>query len=133
MKSHIPSLITAILWRVCSYGALLGVLALSVHVYLSYPLYIKKIPYFSSALRAGFSIQCDAAAPPELRSMLRRVSLPFFSLTGQVLLVDSDGQVAACQVGDKAATEAFRLDRKSTRLNSSHVAISYAVFCVKKT
>src|SRR5690625_6602345 len=25
-----------------------------------------------------------------------------------------------------------RRDRKSTRLNSSHVAISYAVFCVKK-
>src|SRR5690625_6967264 len=24
------------------------------------------------------------------------------------------------------------IDRKSTRLNSSHVAISYAVFCVKK-
>src|SRR5690625_6805443 len=36
-------------------------------------------------------------------------------------------------------TEEFRsgdgtcfLDRKSTRLNSSHVAISYAVFCLKK-
>src|SRR5690625_5939390 len=28
-----------------------------------------------------------------------------------------------------AATES---DRKSTRLNSSHVAISYAVFCLKK-
>src|SRR5690625_5377679 len=26
----------------------------------------------------------------------------------------------------------FELDRKSTRLNSSHVAISYAVFCLKK-
>src|SRR3989442_7011531 len=26
-----------------------------------------------------------------------------------------------------------RLDRKSTRLNSSHVRISYAVFCLKKT
>src|SRR5690625_5929936 len=26
----------------------------------------------------------------------------------------------------------FGLDRKSTRLNSSHVAISYAVFCLKK-
>src|SRR5439155_23909207 len=25
-----------------------------------------------------------------------------------------------------------RLDRKSTRLNSSHVAISYAVFCLEK-
>src|SRR5207253_6307576 len=28
--------------------------------------------------------------------------------------------------------EALRRDRKSTRLNSSHVAISYAVFCLKK-
>src|SRR5690625_1341687 len=26
----------------------------------------------------------------------------------------------------------FQQDRKSTRLNSSHVAISYAVFCLKK-
>src|SRR5690625_6930510 len=26
----------------------------------------------------------------------------------------------------------FTIDRKSTRLNSSHVAISYAVFCLKK-
>src|SRR5699024_11674636 len=26
----------------------------------------------------------------------------------------------------------FCLDRKSTRLNSSHVSISYAVFCLKK-
>src|SRR5690625_6528936 len=28
--------------------------------------------------------------------------------------------------------EHYPLDRKSTRLNSSHVAISYAVFCLKK-
>src|SRR5690625_5394602 len=28
--------------------------------------------------------------------------------------------------------DAFNSDRKSTRLNSSHVAISYAVFCLKK-
>src|SRR3989442_7096885 len=28
--------------------------------------------------------------------------------------------------------EVARLDRKSTRLNSSHVRISYAVFCLKK-
>src|SRR5438477_5724668 len=27
---------------------------------------------------------------------------------------------------------AGRLDRKSTRLNSSHMSISYAVFCLKK-
>src|SRR5690625_6060665 len=28
--------------------------------------------------------------------------------------------------------DTYGLDRKSTRLNSSHVAISYAVFCLKK-
>ena len=28
--------------------------------------------------------------------------------------------------------EPVRLDRKSTRLNSSHRCISYAVFCLKK-
>src|SRR5690606_35005106 len=32
----------------------------------------------------------------------------------------------------KARAEAQSLDRKSTRLNSSHVKISYAVFCLKK-
>src|SRR6266700_8366172 len=30
------------------------------------------------------------------------------------------------------AESRVRLDRKSTRLNSSHVKISYAVFCLKK-
>src|SRR5690349_22332751 len=30
------------------------------------------------------------------------------------------------------AERTARLDRKSTRLNSSHVEISYAVFCLKK-
>ena len=34
--------------------------------------------------------------------------------------------LAAVLVGDDPA------DRKSTRLNSSHVVISYAVFCLKK-
>src|SRR5699024_12279238 len=29
-------------------------------------------------------------------------------------------------------TKSARTDRKSTRLNSSHVSISYAVFCLKK-
>src|SRR5690349_23440232 len=33
--------------------------------------------------------------------------------------------------GSKERAEASR-DRKSTRLNSSHVEISYAVFCLKK-
>src|SRR5258705_1040792 len=31
-----------------------------------------------------------------------------------------------------ASCKLFRTDRKSTRLNSSHLGISYAVFCLKK-
>src|SRR2546430_2877608 len=31
-----------------------------------------------------------------------------------------------------SGTAGWRLDRKSTRLNSSHSQISYAVFCLKK-
>src|SRR5690349_25045157 len=34
--------------------------------------------------------------------------------------------------GYRDALKAHRIDRKSTRLNSSHVEISYAVFCLKK-
>src|SRR5207253_5519766 len=33
---------------------------------------------------------------------------------------------------DEARATVANRDRKSTRLNSSHVAISYAVFCLKK-
>src|SRR3712207_7689296 len=32
----------------------------------------------------------------------------------------------------RAARDVARIDRKSTRLNSSHANISYAVFCLKK-
>src|SRR5438067_12303269 len=38
-----------------------------------------------------------------------------------------------CRSGSaRAPAWALRADRKSTRLNSSHVSISYAVFCLKK-
>src|SRR3712207_7473121 len=35
-------------------------------------------------------------------------------------------------VGGQAVHAVVRADRKSTRLNSSHANISYAVFCLKK-
>src|SRR5699024_12059752 len=34
--------------------------------------------------------------------------------------------------GQTEGLRGLRVDRKSTRLNSSHVSISYAVFCLKK-
>src|SRR5260221_2261262 len=39
---------------------------------------------------------------------------------------------SARRSGCTAATALAALDRKSTRLNSSHTVISYAVFCLKK-
>src|SRR5690625_6820299 len=36
------------------------------------------------------------------------------------------------RVAEKKNTRIILQDRKSTRLNSSHVAISYAVFCLNK-
>src|SRR5256885_4008268 len=42
-------------------------------------------------------------------------------------------QVAAAQARDRqAGRQDAGQDRKSTRLNSSHLVISYAVFCLKK-
>src|SRR5690625_5465498 len=46
---------------------------------------------------------------------------------------DSGGGIAAQPpVGEHVHALLADPDRKSTRLNSSHVAISYAVFCLKK-
>src|SRR5436305_12618164 len=54
------------------------------------------------------------------------VSLPDGSHTITVWAVDAAGNNVSRFV-------TFRgIDRKSTRLNSSHVRISYAVFCLKK-
>src|SRR3712207_7016889 len=44
-----------------------------------------------------------------------------------------DARSAAADASRRARRAAHRLrDRKSTRLNSSHANISYAVFCLKK-
>src|SRR2546430_12076541 len=42
------------------------------------------------------------------------------------------GELARLDLGDLVGRPAALQDRKSTRLNSSHSQISYAVFCLKK-
>src|SRR3712207_7217106 len=52
---------------------------------------------------------------------------------GDVQLAAGPGaQVSRAQEGPRAAGGVGQADRKSTRLNSSHANISYAVFCLKK-
>src|SRR3712207_8197244 len=55
----------------------------------------------------------------------------FSKLTLVVLDSDLELQDFVIHFGDGTRYEP-RLDRKSTRLNSSHANISYAVFCLKK-
>src|SRR5947207_10730017 len=47
-------------------------------------------------------------------------------------LARADAAAASNTKPDPGRVTARRLDRKSTRLNSSHTVISYAVFCLKK-
>src|SRR5687768_18276143 len=54
---------------------------------------------------------------------------PFFGLLAWELVT---GAVGRCEFVRLPLSEDGELDRKSTRLNSSHGYISYAVFCLKK-
>src|SRR5205807_10009713 len=59
----------------------------------------------------------------------------FVRATGGCPTGDIDLCVLSCtswRWGRRAACSATATDRKSTRLNSSHLVISYAVFCLKK-
>src|SRR3989442_3094178 len=72
-------------------------------------------------------------ATTEIYTLSLHDALPIFgqeverATGGQVPLA---GRAGGQQLGPLAAE--LPLDRKSTRLNSSHVRISYAVFCLKK-
>src|SRR4051812_49549508 len=59
--------------------------------------------------------------PEEMAGDAGQAGYPAVSLVAQLEISASD-----------AILSARRGDRKSTRLNSSHMSISYAVFCLKK-
>src|SRR5690554_7173386 len=52
-----------------------------------------------------------------------------FTMSGNTLNSDPNETGAPCTILTQSSAN---LDRKSTRLNSRHVRISYAVFCLKK-
>src|SRR5258707_6570109 len=62
---------------------------------------------------------------------IRNLPLPKDSLLGKTTL--NIGTISGGRAPNVVADEArAEIDRKSTRLNSSHANISYAVFCLKK-
>src|SRR5690606_41462049 len=103
---------------------------------------------------ASLSCSVPAPPPPEPSPLSLHDALPILRSTGEIDEVDARGASRPDQVGkdrdgvarlDQAdvslqvgglepnvGLEAGGSDRKSTRLNSSHVKISYAGFCLKK-
>src|SRR2546430_10882381 len=76
-----------------------------------------------------FRSQAQIAGDGELKAAADRVAVEHAERDlGHVLeLVERPDPVPVERLADRA-----RGDRKSTRLNSSHSQISYAVFCLKK-
>src|SRR5438876_3987175 len=63
--------------------------------------------------------------PPELYTLSLHDALPISTRSGS----RPGPRTSCCAISPTPATST---DRKSTRLNSSHPSISYAVFCLKK-
>src|SRR3712207_7310395 len=66
----------------------------------------------------------EARVPPDGDALARRIQISF---CGNSILIVAE---VIADIGQRL--DQCDADRKSTRLNSSHANISYAVFCLKK-
>src|SRR5258707_7168545 len=86
-------------------------------------------PYTTLFRSLGCETKAARHGHPERAAVLLGVlnrRLSWRRITGvEVLLIEREATVAALE-------EIAQPDRKSTRLNSSHANISYAVFCLNK-
>src|SRR5207253_9976201 len=96
------------------------VFCLAVSLMLYFLFYLIVILFFFLMIRR----------PP--RSTLFPYTTLFRSITDRLERLLDSALVRAHEDELRAIEERHHRDRKSTRLNSSHVAISYAVFCLKK-
>src|SRR5207249_11520479 len=107
---------------------------LSIHFLLEFALFLSFIYSVSFVFFSFFFFySCDHldlhSFPTRRSSDLPRLRL--FCLS--VFHVHSDSKHGRCRSHPAHIDGKLgEIDRKSTRLNSSHVSISYAVFCLKK-
>src|SRR5690606_41687716 len=101
---------------------------LATHAFLSYlfysyapPLDLHSFPTRRSSDLSGRDIQASSVTKSRVRAATYHSTSPNSASSGP------RSPAAASSASFPAAS-----DRKSTRLNSSHVKISYAVFCLKK-
>src|SRR5690606_39820431 len=91
----------------------------------------KRVAYGTRELEfaAGDSLVVTADVPATSRIVRASAAEPYYAVA--VLLDPALIADLGAEMGTPPET-ALPRDRKSTRLNSSHVKISYAVFCLKK-
>src|SRR5690606_40036106 len=97
------------------------------------PTYSSSFPY-TTLFRSIFrDLEEAEELLPETTNRIRATKKTVWALKARYYLYQQEWgkaiEYATKIIGDQ---ENYRLDRKSTRLNSSHVKISYAVFCLKK-
>src|SRR5690554_7376401 len=80
---------------------------------------------YTTLFRSGRHIGSDSAESPGAGMKPTTEKQNITSLTGEL------SELELVSLARNSHEAAIR-DRKSTRLNSSHVRISYAVFCLKK-
>src|SRR5690606_41857109 len=95
--------------------------------------------YYSLPCCLSLVFSFPDSAPTEIYTLSLHDALPIYSSVSRAFVPPSAGSFPrATPPGSAPSSPAgipggvARGDRKSTRLNSSHVKISYAVFCLKK-
>src|SRR5690606_39620785 len=88
----------------------------------------------SSTLFPYTTLFRSQVTPQHIDFMLSKIPRGRFATVEEVAALIAWAASAECSftTGQVLDISGGRADRKSTRLNSSHVKISYAVFCLKK-
>src|SRR5438045_9107507 len=101
--------------------------------------YLRLLTRISTSTHTISSFFSNNTAPPDIYTLSLHDALPISRYTrdfaGKSLTVIGDYSTWRKDYqedSDASPVTLFQLDRKSTRLNSSHLGISYAVFCLKK-
>src|SRR5690242_21503635 len=77
---------------------------------------------YTTLFRSRQWLRSAEYGPTKTAAGVRRIVLP----------ADLRDALIAARLASGFSQDAHPVDRKSTRLNSSHMSISYAVFCLKK-
>src|SRR5690606_42135719 len=87
--------------------------------------------FYDSATTEIYTLSLHDALPIFVMGYLLAVIIRVVQGSATVAMVTSAGMMYPI-ISVMDLSDPMKTDRKSTRLNSSHVKISYAVFCLKK-